>query len=71
MSRGETFGSDRAGGSLSRLESSRRRLAVIRRCPAPLTALVAALVFGLGSQPIAAQADGISSSTALEQPITP
>ena len=25
---------------------------MIRRCPAPLTALVAALVFGLGSQPI-------------------
>ena len=37
---------------------------MIRRCPAPLTAMVAALVFGLGSQPISTQADGISSSTA-------
>ena len=37
---------------------------MIRRCPAPLTALVAALVLGLGSQPISTQADGISSSTA-------
>jgi hypothetical protein len=36
---------------------------VIRRCPAPLTAMVAALVFGLGSQPTSTQADGISSST--------
>jgi hypothetical protein len=35
---------------------------VIRRCPAPLTASVAALVIGLGSQPISAMADGISSS---------
>ena len=38
---------------------------MIRRCPAPLTAMMAALVFGLGSQPIATQADGISSSTAV------
>jgi hypothetical protein len=38
-------------------ESSRRKLAVTRRCPAPLTALVAALVFGLGSQPISIRAD--------------
>ena len=35
---------------------------MIRRCPAPLTALVAALVLGFGSQPISAMADGISSS---------
>ena len=36
---------------------------MIRRCPAPLTALVAALVFGLGLQPVSTWADGISSST--------
>src|SRR5450631_1269848 len=59
----ETFESDRAGEASRRLESSRRKLAVIRRCPAPLTAMVAVLVFGLGSQPISTQADGISSST--------
>jgi hypothetical protein len=34
---------------------------VIRRCPAPLTALAAALLFALGLQPISAMADGISS----------
>jgi hypothetical protein len=36
---------------------------VIRRCPAPMTAMVAALVLGLGSQPNPAHADGISSSS--------
>jgi hypothetical protein len=36
---------------------------VIRRCPATLTALVAALAFGLGLQPTSTQADGISSGT--------
>ena len=37
---------------------------MIRRCPAPLTAMVAALAFGLGSQPISTQADGITAGTA-------
>ena len=37
---------------------------MIRRCPAPLTAMVAALVFGLGSQPRSTRADGSSSATA-------
>jgi hypothetical protein len=60
----ETFESNRAGEASRRLESSRRKLAVIRRCPAPLTAMVATLVFGLGSQPISTHADGISSSSA-------
>ena len=36
---------------------------MIRRCPAPLTALVAALVLALGSQPTSVMADGISSSS--------
>ena len=36
---------------------------MIRRCPAPLTVLVAALVFGLSSQPMSTWADGMSSST--------
>jgi hypothetical protein len=35
---------------------------VIRRCPAPLTALAAALLLVWGLQPISAMADGISSS---------
>ena len=35
---------------------------MIRRCPAPLTALAAALLFAWGLQPISAMADGISSS---------
>jgi hypothetical protein len=37
---------------------------VIRRCPAPLTVLVAALGFGLGSLPMSTQADGITAGTA-------
>jgi len=36
---------------------------VIRRCPAPLTVLAAALAFGFGSQPMSTHADGISSNT--------
>ena len=35
---------------------------MIRRCPVPLTALMAALVFGLGLQPGSTWADGISST---------
>ena len=43
--------------------SSRRRLAVLRRCPAPLIVLAAVLAFGLGSQPMSARADGLLSSS--------
>jgi hypothetical protein len=35
---------------------------VIRRCPAPLPALVAALVFGLGLQPISTRADQVGTA---------
>jgi hypothetical protein len=35
---------------------------VIRRCPAPLTAMVAALVFGLGLQPICTHADQVGTA---------
>src|SRR5262249_12791557 len=44
-------------------ESSRRRLAVVRRCPAPLTVLAAALAFGLGSRPMFARADGLTNAS--------
>ena len=40
-------------------ENSRRRLAVLRRCPAPLIVLATALAFGLGSQPSSSRADGL------------
>src|SRR5690349_9228461 len=42
-------------------ESSRRKLAVLRRCPAPLMVLAAVLAFGLGSQPLSSRADGLTS----------
>jgi hypothetical protein len=42
-------------------ENSRRRLAVLRRCPASLIVLTAALAFGLGSQPTSSHADGLAS----------
>src|SRR3954468_23286734 len=53
-------------------ESSRRRLAVVRRCPAPLTMLAAALAFGLGSRPMSTWADGLTnkSNTASTPTVT-
>jgi hypothetical protein len=44
-------------------ESSRRRLAVVRRCPAPLTLLAAALALGLGSRPMSTRADGLTNNS--------
>jgi hypothetical protein len=55
---------------------------VLRRCTAPLIALVAALAFGLGSQPMSSRADSVTSSSSTptvtldytltaSQPITP
>ena len=51
---------------------------MIRRCPAPLTAMVAALVFGLGLQPVSTQADQVgtadytlTSTTGLPAPTGP
>ena len=53
-------------------ESSRRKLAVIRRCPAPSTMIVAALAFVVGSRPICTQADGmyapLTSTTGIPVP---
>jgi hypothetical protein len=36
---------------------------VLRRCPAPLIVLAAALAFGLGSQPLSSRADGLTSKS--------
>ena len=36
---------------------------MLRRCPAPLIVLTAALAFGLGSQPMSSRADGLTSSS--------
>jgi hypothetical protein len=36
---------------------------VLRRCPAPLMVLAAALAFGLGSQPLSSLADGLTSNS--------
>ncbi len=44
-------------------ESSRRRLAVLRRCPAPLIVLAAVLAFSWGSQPNTTWADALTSSS--------
>ncbi len=44
-------------------ESSRRRLAVLRRCPTPLTALAAALAFGLVVLPMSTRGDGLTSNS--------
>ena len=44
-------------------ESSRRRLAVLRRCPTPLTMLAAALAFGLGFLPMSTRGDGLTSNS--------
>jgi hypothetical protein len=44
-------------------ESSRRKLAVIRRCPAPLTMMVTVLAMSLGSRPISTQADTVNSGS--------
>jgi hypothetical protein len=44
-------------------ESSRRRLAVLRRCPTTLTILAAALAFGLGVLPMSTRGDGLTSSS--------
>ena len=44
-------------------ESSRRRLAVLRRCPTPLTMLATALAFGLGLLPMSTRADGLTSNS--------
>jgi hypothetical protein len=52
-------------------ESSWRRLAVLRRCPAPATLLVAALTFGLGSYPMSSKADGISGTADYTLTLTP
>jgi hypothetical protein len=48
---------------LALAESSRRKLAVVRRCPAPLTMLAAALALGLGSRPMSTQAAGLTNSS--------
>jgi hypothetical protein len=42
-------------------DSSRRRRAVFRRCPAPLIVLAAALAFGLGSHPMSSRADALKT----------
>ncbi len=44
-------------------ESSRRRLAVLRRCPTPLIVLAAVLAFALGSRPMSTQADSLTSNS--------
>jgi hypothetical protein len=44
-------------------ESSRRRLAVLRRCPAPLIVLAAALGFDFGSLPMSSRADSLTSNS--------
>jgi hypothetical protein len=60
------------------VESSRRRLAVIRRCPAPLTAVAASLALCFGSQPVSTHADQmgtadytLTTTTALPAPTVP
>jgi hypothetical protein len=44
-------------------ESSRRRIAVLRRCPTPSTMLASALAIGLGLLPISARGDALTSSS--------
>jgi hypothetical protein len=44
-------------------ENSRRRQAVLRRGPAPLMVLAAALAFGLGLQPLSSRADTLTSNS--------
>ena len=36
---------------------------MVRRCPAPLTMLAAALAFGLGSRPMSTRANGLTNSS--------
>jgi hypothetical protein len=58
-----TESTERRSGAELQAESSRRKLAVLRRCPTPLTMMIAALACGFGWWPSVTQAASSSSST--------